>query len=78
MAIAMTKSAFGRRDVKEFSTGDSELVKAHMAYTGTADTPLIDRVLTWTSYYTLVFVTIAAFAPDQAAAAVLTVRAVLS
>lgn len=73
----MTEPNFGRRNVKEFCTSGKEVMKAHDRYVAEPGSPVIDSVLTWSSYYTLVFTSLCAFAPGTAAAAVIQVTEII-
>ncbi|QKV19425.1 hypothetical protein [Oricola thermophila] len=83
----MTKAAFGRRNAKVIASSADAVLKEHAEYRAGAkaektaaknrDGSLIDRMLAWLSYYTLVFVSTVAMTPDTAAAAVMKVRQVV-
>ncbi len=75
----MAHPAFGKRTVKPIELGRDKAIKVHADYVRKGSPPrrkrrkrppLAERIVTWLSYYTLVFVTIASQAPDVAVAAI--------
>ena len=67
----MNQPVFGRRDKKEIAAERGSVVRAHAEYKKEKRVSMIEKIMTWLSYYTLVFATVAAFTPDSAVAAVL-------
>ncbi len=85
----MIRSAFGHREATVPAHSQAEVLRVHAAYTHAhpevyeTEEPKregspFDRSIAWVSYYTLVFTTMTIFAPDSAAAAVLTVRGIVA
>jgi len=75
----MAHPGFGKRNVKKIELTTDKAIKVHADYMKKASPPgrkprkrppLAERIVTWLSYYTLVFVTIAIHAPDAAATAI--------
>lgn len=75
----MAHPGFGKRNVKQIELSTKKAAKVHADYVRKASPqkrkprkrpPLAECIVTWLSYYTLVFVTIATHAPDAAAAAI--------
>ena len=71
----MAQPGFGKRDAKPIELTTDKAIKVHADYVRKASPPgrkpkkrpaLAERIVTWLSFYTLVFVTIAALAPDAA------------
>jgi len=84
----MTRSTFGQREAKRLAHTQATALKEHAEYTrggASRDKPgkrrdgsLIDRMLAWLSYFTLVFAAMVTLTPDSAAAAVLTVHTIVT
>ena len=74
----MAQPAFGKRDVRHIQPARQWAVKAHSDYQKKAASrralksgrsPLADRVMVWSAYFTLVFTAIVTYTPDAAVAA---------
>lgn len=74
----MTDNAFGRRIVKQFTATGEQVATRVPAKARPKGPPMIDRALAWSSYLTLVFTSLVAFAPDATAAAVIGMRGMLA
>jgi hypothetical protein len=84
----MTRSTFGQREAKRLAHTQATALKAHAEYVqGGAprhkhdkrrDGSLIDRMLAWLSYFTLVFAAVITLTPDSAAAAALTIHSIVA
>lgn len=84
----MTRPAFGQREAKNLVYSRNSAVKDHAEYVRTAtpskksrrrrDGSLLDRLLAWLSYFTLVFATMVTLMPENAAAAVFTVHQIVT
>lgn len=84
----MTRPAFGQREAKKLVYIQTSALKEHADYVrGDAprkktrrrrDGSLIDRMLAWLSYFTLVFAAMVTLMPDNAAAAVFTVHQIVT
>ncbi|MAZ18454.1 MAG: hypothetical protein CL535_19270 [Ahrensia sp.] len=75
----MAHPGFGKRNAKRIDLTTDKAIRVHSDYVRKASPPgrkpkkrpaLAERIVTWLSYYTLVFVTIATYAPDAAASAI--------
>lgn len=84
----MTRPAFGQREAKKLVYIQTSALKEHADYVrgGTSgkkprkrrDGSLLDRMLAWLSYFTLVFAAMVTLMPDNAAAAVFTVHQIVT
>ncbi|GAB4352502.1 MAG: hypothetical protein Kow0026_10070 [Oricola sp.] len=83
----MTRPAFGQREAKALDDAPQSTLKDHARYVRGStpgkkprrrDGSVIDRVLAWLSYFTLVFTAVVALTPDSAAGAVVTVHRIVT
>ncbi len=84
----MTRPAFGQREAKKLVHTQTTALKDHAEYLRNAaprkntrkrrDGSLLDRMLAWLSYFTLVFAAMVTLVPDNAAAAVVTVHTIVT
>jgi len=84
----MTRPTFGQREATKLAHPQTIALKAHADYVRAGsphkeagkkrDGSLVDRMLAWISYFTLVFTAMVTLTPDGAAAAVVTVHDIVT